>query len=340
MFRQVLICSLALSWVCPVFSQDPVFSQFYAAPLHLNPAFAGVTYAPRVTLNYRNQWPSWPNAYVTYAVAYEQPLEALNSGLGFTAMADNAGDGIYRTLRLNGVYGYQVRLKDDFFIHFGVEAGIIQTRLDWDRLLFLDQIDPISGPRDAEGNLNLSEEQRPASLGRTVFDVSAGMMVSGGSFYGGISVKHLNRPDESILSVNDNLGLGLPMRVTLHGGMEIPLERNNRQSPTFISPNVLYIQQAGFGQLNAGAYAGFGQIFGGLWYRHTFNNPDAAIALLGYRYGVLRIGYSYDFTVSRLANNATGGTHEISLSFNFDDSAKLQAKRHRSRYSNCFKMFN
>ncbi|MFM8742085.1 MAG: type IX secretion system membrane protein PorP/SprF, partial [Cytophagales bacterium] len=34
-------------------AQDPQFSQFYAAPLYLNPAFAGSTNQNRVGINYR-----------------------------------------------------------------------------------------------------------------------------------------------------------------------------------------------------------------------------------------------------------------------------------------------
>ena len=330
-----------MSWGIAAFAQDPVFSQFYAAPLQVNPAFTGITYAPRITLNYRNQWPSWPNAYVTYAATYEQPLEALNSGLGLIAMADVAGDGIYKTNRLSATYGYQVRVSDALAVKFGVEAGVIQNRVDWDELLFLDQLDPLTGAVDSEGNPNLSQEERPESLNATVLDISAGMLVYGGNFYGGLSVKHINRPDENLLEVNDNLGVGLPLRFTVHGGAEFELGRgNNRQLPSFISPNVMYIQQGGFGQVNAGAYAGFGKVFGGFWYRHTFENPDAVIGMVGVRYGVFRIGYSYDYTISSLANASTGGTHEISVTISFDDSARLQAKRQRARYSDCFKMFN
>ena len=39
-------------------AQDPQFSQFYAAPLYLNPGFAGTTPYIRAGANFRSQWPS------------------------------------------------------------------------------------------------------------------------------------------------------------------------------------------------------------------------------------------------------------------------------------------
>lgn len=338
-----LLFLLLTGWAAIACAQDPVFSQFYAAPLHVNPAFTGATFAPRITLNYRNQYPGFPNAYITYSAAYEQPIENLNSGFGLLLMTDAAGDGIYKTNRFSATYGYRLQASDDFFVKFGVEAGLIQTILDWDRLVFGDQLDPIYGPVDGSGNPNGTEELQPEQLNSTVFDVSAGMLAYGGPFYLGLSAKHLNTPDESLLQINNNLNQGLPMRLTLHAGAEFNLGRgNNRQNAAFISPNVMFIKQGPFGQFNVGAYTGFGKFYGGLWYRHTLSNPDAAIVLLGFRQGVLRIGYSFDLTVSGLADVAggAGGTHEVSLSINFDDSLELLRKRRAARYNNCFKMFN
>ncbi|MDG1036239.1 MAG: type IX secretion system membrane protein PorP/SprF, partial [Crocinitomicaceae bacterium] len=39
-------------------AQDPQFTQFYANPIYLNPAFAGSNVCPRFSMNYRNEWPS------------------------------------------------------------------------------------------------------------------------------------------------------------------------------------------------------------------------------------------------------------------------------------------
>ncbi|HRX13148.1 MAG TPA: type IX secretion system membrane protein PorP/SprF, partial [Draconibacterium sp.] len=48
------------------FSQDVSFSQFFANPLHLNPAFSGSVGIPRIALQYRNQWHGFNNAFTTY----------------------------------------------------------------------------------------------------------------------------------------------------------------------------------------------------------------------------------------------------------------------------------
>lgn len=313
-----------------------MFSQFYASPLQINPAFAGVTIAPRLTLNYRNQWGQIEGGYETYAATYEQSLEGLNSGLGIILMADDAMNGVYKTNRISGVYGYQLQINRSSFIKFGLEAGFIRTGVDWDRLQFGDQIDPLNGFEGSQG----SSEQRPVNLNKTIFDVGAGILIFTEKYYGGVSVKHLNNPDESLLEINENLGAGLPMRLTVHGGAEFDIGGgNNQNAPAFISPNVLIVKQGDFGQINAGAYAGFGKFFAGGWYRMGFSNADAAILLAGYNEGILRIGYSYDFTVSGLAAVNPGGTHEISVIINFDNSRETQRRRKSSRYNDCFKMF-
>ncbi|PJC62051.1 MAG: hypothetical protein CO022_06595, partial [Flavobacteriales bacterium CG_4_9_14_0_2_um_filter_32_27] len=36
-----------------VYGQDPEFTQFYANQLYLNPAFAGSSYCPKLSLNHR-----------------------------------------------------------------------------------------------------------------------------------------------------------------------------------------------------------------------------------------------------------------------------------------------
>lgn len=310
-------------------AQDPIFSQFYAAPLQLNPAFAGGGYAPRVGAAYRNQWTGFNNAYRTYAVFYDQSIERLNSGIGFNLEADDAGNGILRTMRFSALYAYRLKITDALAVKIGVEAGFHQTALDWEQLVFPDQIDPLDGP------VITTSEQRPDQLNKTVFDVSSGLLLLSDRFWLGGGLKHLNTPNLGLLLVNDNLSRGLPLRYTFHGGTEIIVNKGNKHKPvSFISPNFLFVSQGPYRQLNIGAYTAIGPVFGGAWYRHTFRNADAAILMLGFRQDMFKIGLSYDLTVSGLAAQA-GGTYELTFGLFFD-----KGKKRPQDLNDCTKMFH
>lgn len=314
-------------------AQDPVFSQFYAMPLQINPAFAGSSFAPRIGAAYRHQWPGFQNAYRTYGVFYEQSLGQLNSGIGFYLEGDNAGDGILRTSRASALYAYQLMINDGLAIKIGAEAGVIQTSLDWDKLSFPDQIDPINGAGGQTGEL------RPDFTNKAVIDISAGMLLLSEKFHLGVALKHLNTPDEGILLSTLNTALGIPVRYTLHGGFQLTVKEGNKHNAgSFISPNFLFLSQGPFQQLNVGAFASLDAVFAGAWFRHTFGNADAAILSAGFREGVFKMGLSYDLTLSELSGR-TGGSWELTLGLQFDQSEKLRKKRRADQLNDCLRMF-
>lgn len=332
LMRKLFTALLLLTGVFAT-AQDPIFSQFYAMPLQLNPGFAGSAFAPRVGIAYRNQWTGFSNAYRTYAVFYEQSLERLNSGIGFNIEGDNAGDGIYKTARLSAVYAYRLNITDNLALKLGVEAGVYQANVAWEKLIFPDQIDPIGGIGNGTGEI------MPETTNKTQLDISSGLLVLSDKFYFGAALKHLNTPNESILLVNDNVSRGLPLRYTIHGGTELVVKKGNKlHTPSFISPNFLFVSQGPYRQLNIGAYAGLGSIMAGAWYRHTFRNADAAILMAGFRQGIFKIGLSYDFTISGLAGQA-GGTYEFSLGILFDQNERLRNKKRRAGINDCIRMF-
>ena len=158
-------------------------------------------------------------------------------------------------------------------------------------------------------------------------------------FYAGITLKHINAPDESFLE--DPTGNGsIPILFSFHAGAEINIGNTNNKtkSKAFISPNLIYARQGDFNQFNAGAYIGTGMVFGGAWFRHTFSNADAAIVMAGFKKGIFKIAYSYDITVSGLSSN-TGGAHEVSFVLNFDESKASKIRRMSKRYGDCLKIF-
>ena len=92
---KILIALSALVFTTETASaQDPAFSQFYANPLYLNPAFAGTNICPRVNLNYRDQWPGIGRTYVTTSVSWDKHIQAIGGGLGVIVSQDKADKAI------------------------------------------------------------------------------------------------------------------------------------------------------------------------------------------------------------------------------------------------------
>ncbi len=334
MKRTLFILFQALFIYSQLAAQDPIYSQFYAAPMQLNPALTGLVAAPVITLNYRNQWPNIPNAYSTYSASFSHYIPKISSGVGVTVEADVAGGGIYNTYRAGLFYAYDIRFTEKFYIRAGLEAGFVNSRLAWNKLIFLDQLNLETGAVDASGQPNPTNE---AHGGQNInyFDLGLGALVNTPYFYAGFSFKHLTAPKESFLKKHEDGSEELPLRYTIHIGSEISLNKRNKiGTKAFLSPNALFVKQREFHQLNLGAYVRYGLFLGGIWFRHTFSNADAVILMVGIQKGVFKLGYSYDLTVSQLGMNS-GGAHEVSLTLNFEN----KKQKHQRRYNDCLEIF-
>lgn len=301
-----LLCGVAL---CAQ-SQDPEFSQFNAAPLHLNPALAGIAYGPRINLNYRNQWPALEKGYVTYAASFDMHINRLSGGIGVLFTGDRIASGLLNSYYLSLIYSYQLELSKKFAIKLALQGGYIRKHIDWHSLSFSDQINPVTGFEDLFGNANPTGEQPPDNFNVNIPELGAGFVAFSPKAYGGISVKHLTKPKETFIDDED---ARLPLRIDIHAGGDIDLIPRKKKL-LVLSPGVLFAQQSDFTQLNAGTFIHIKYVYAGAWLRHTFGNSDAFIGVLGCKVSYIRVGYSYDYTVSRL-QGLSGGAHEISISY-------------------------
>ena len=285
--------------------QDPEFTQFYANPLYLNPAYAGTTKGIRFAFNYRNQWPSLPSSFVTYSASYDQHFDELSGGIGLHVLYDRAGDGDLSTTGGSFMYSYFLPVSEKFAIKAGLEVTAIQKSIDFGKLLFYDQIDP------RLGFIYKTGEDLPSQGIYKInpfFDFSAGMIGFTNKFYAGFAVNHISEPQMSFF---DNTDSKLPRKYTAHMGLMLPLD-NARNPKNFFSPNVLFQKQENFAQLNFGAYYIKDYLIAGVWYRQTSQNSDAFMALIGVKKAPLKVGYSYDITISDVHTGGKG-SHEISV---------------------------
>jgi type IX secretion system PorP/SprF family membrane protein len=318
MFKKIGLVLLVIFTIClnrEAKAQDPQFTQFYSNPLYLNPAFAGTARCPRFIMNFRDQWPGLSGMFVTYMASYDQHVDVLQGGIGLMVMNDRQGHGTINTTRASGIYSYQMNVNRNFSVKMGLEATFFQKSLDWSKLTFGDMID------SRYGFIYETNEVQPEKTTSSGVDFSAGLVGYSKKYFFGLAGHHLTQPQESLI---DNGFSRLPMKITAHGGAMLHF---NERKPDdgYISPNILFMYQGPkFSQLNLGMYVSKGPVVGGIWYR---NGPDALIVSVGLHSDMVKIGYSYDVTISKLATANSLGSHEISFAVQFDCRPKKRKIR-------------
>ncbi|MEM7108632.1 MAG: type IX secretion system membrane protein PorP/SprF, partial [Bacteroidota bacterium] len=304
-----------------LFGQDPQFSQFYNAPLYLNPGFTGITPQQRLVVNHRLQWPNLPQTFATYAVSYEMFIGELNSGFGLMATTDLQGSGGWRTTNAGLLYSYKVRLNQNWVFSPGIYFGYGWQGIDAFKLRFGDELASNQNGTSDNTALRIDNEQ--------YFDFGSGAILYNRNLWIGLSAYHINRPNTSLIAGESRL----PIRYNLHGGMRIPLYNGPRtiSRVSYLTPSFVYRRQGDtFSQLDVGLQYHIDPIGIGVWYRgvptpRPFQlldtedrevKQDALIFILSLQFNGFQVGYSYDFTISQLETRV-GGAHEMSLIYEF-----------------------
>ena len=317
MQKKFIILILGLLLSLPSFAQiDPQFSQFYAAPLMVNPGYAGTVAEHRLIFNGRIQWPNLPQAYQTMAFSYDFWRPELRSGFGLQVLTDKAGSaGLrYTTVRFN--YSYKI-VVNGWVLSPGLYFGYSLQSFDPNKLLFGDQLD------FGQNNLPPSQDPNVIKLNNIqFFDTGVGFLMYNAKTWIGASVYQLNEPNVSLIDAEAKW----PMRITVHGGVRLPIYGDKYKSNmvSSIAPSFMYRFQGGTHQLDLGVQYMVAPVVIGLWYRgvpfikddNGYNKNEALVFSMGLLFDYFEFGYSYDFTISELSARS-GGAHEISLQYEF-----------------------
>ena len=317
----IIIC-LLIVWI-EGRAQDYHFSQFYANPLYLSPSLAGSTDGGRLIVNYRNQWPEVSKAFSTYSVSVDNFFPSFNSGIGFYLIQDRAGTAGLTTTNAAFQYSYNLIIADQWQVVPAVQFAYGNKAIDFSKAVFPDQKPSAGGGSGAYGRLSNDRVH--------YIDLAASAFVYSPKYWVGLTVDHLAKPNYTFL----NEDAKTEHKYMVFGGMNIWSERRRRaRSHQAFSASFRYQHQAGFDQLDLGVYWHNSPLEIGVWYRglpvinkaekSTALNQDAVVALLAYDLGPVRVGYSYDITISSLGRS-TAGAHELSLIFEFNQRKGLRS---------------
>ncbi|MEQ1676128.1 MAG: PorP/SprF family type IX secretion system membrane protein [Chitinophagaceae bacterium] len=318
MKKTISTLTVCVMLACVSKAQDPNFSQFFASPLTLNPALTGKFDGTfRLAGNFRNQWPTINNAFVTrtasidFGILNNRLSDIDKMGVGILGVTDRAGDGVLVTNYAGLSLAYHKGLDEDGFhqIGAGFQGTFVNKRLDISKVDFEDELTPL-GFTGVTSEIFSSKQ-----ISISYFDMNAGILYNGSTngynnFYIGASMYHINRPKESFRG-GDYL---LAARTTIQAGGKIPI--GSYHALHFAANHSM--QAKAHNTVVGGAFSynvnnsdeNPTNFFIGAWYR--FN--DAAIPYVGLEFAGIHIGASYDANTSSLkpASNTRGGM-EVSL---------------------------
>jgi len=291
------VYAVLLAFVCatPALAQQEVMvSQYMFNQLFLNPAYAGSHPYMSGSLLHRSQWLQVEGAPRTSMMALDAPLLNGKMGAGLSVVHDQIG--VSRDLDIAGHYAYHLRLGPESKLALGLRAGVSVYSARLSQLTYWDASDQVF-----QGDIT----NKP--VGKFGFGVYWYDLYS----YVGLSVPTIHATDKGLVqNINGAVTNYFTQHYYLHAGHVFNLNESFDLKPSTmvrftpaapveadINCNVLYRSR--------------------IWLGLGYRTGDALVGMLEYQVNpMLRIGYAYDMSTSRL-RTYTSGSHEVMLGLDF-----------------------
>ena len=297
------ILTVALATITSVSfaQQDPQFTQFMHSKLIYNPGYAGTSQAICANVLYRQQWVNFPGAPKTGLLSFDMPIGQLPLAIGLNVMTDQIGFSKTLFARLALAYNRNIGAG---VLGIGIDGGVLQQQFNgtW-----------ITPDGIAAVDKSIPDYQTNSGLNKLSYDVGFGAFYSiANKMYVGISSTHLAAQD---IKAAGDVKYALARHYYIVGGYTFNFGTGGVHG---ISPNIKIKSDAASTQLDVNLTYSYNQ---GFWVGVSYRMQDAIAPMLGYKFQKggakgLKIGYSYDVTMSKI-KGYSAGTHEIMLGYCF-----------------------
>jgi type IX secretion system PorP/SprF family membrane protein len=302
----------------------PHYTQYIINQYVVNPAISGIENYTDVKIGHRHQWvnlqgaprasyitlhkPIGKNDYRTSATSFRVPGEnprgksywedyeaaAPHHGVGVTLQ--NMKAGFFNFFKAKGSYAYHVGISPKATISAGVAAGINQVSIDAEAVKFNNPSDPSLG-----NNLGQLRKLKP--------ELDLGVYLYHAKYFFGLSAMQV-LPQKFKFSDNQGTyGYKLNMHAFATAGYRFQINDDVNLTPSIMAK---YVPNTPTSQFDINVKAQYQDI---LWAGASYRFKYGYTGLIGANIGnTLNIGYSYDYTTTRL-NQFSNGTHEVVLGF-------------------------
>jgi type IX secretion system PorP/SprF family membrane protein len=298
MKKIILLVFFFLSILKVTAQQDPQYTQYMYNMSVVNPAYATATPA---ILNlgslYRYQWAGMEGAPKTLTLFAHTPINQKIEA-GFSLISDDIGNGTKKETNVFADFAYILKLDEKQKLSFGIKAGVSSISTNF------------NGFRLNSGDVS-TDEAFAENVNETVPNIGAGAYYFTDNYYVGLSAPNLLSA-EHIKSRADINSFG-PREIHTYftGGYVFDINEAFKLKPAFMA---IFVKGSSV-SMDLTINALYNEKFElGAAYR-----IDDSMSLL-MNVNVLpnlRVGYSYDYTISNLSQ-FNSGSHEIVLLYDLD----------------------
>ena len=308
-----IILILAIVFSVKSYSQDTAFTQSFMVPESINPSFSGFNSSTKFGLIYKNQaWNGFDFNLNSQYLYFDDWYPDLNSGIGISLINHQETFTNYSLKQLNLSWAYKLQINYNWDFRPSITFGLATKDFGFENLLFEDQINIFQ-------NIINSNTFDPVVLGENAryVDIGASFLFNNDNNWIGITLRHLNRPNVSMVSQQDS---PLDIFISVHASLELPILQYNNDSSVYFITN--FMKQAKYDRFDLG--------FQYMYDRFSFaltaaTNPiqtsdeshfiTSINPIVGFVWEGFKFGYSYDLNISNIGGN--GGISEISITYDF-----------------------
>ncbi len=326
--KLAMIVIVCLQSVVTYAQQEPQYTQFMYNKLPINAAYTGARDVLSIRALYRNQWTGIKGAPQTASISLHSPFKRESNAMGMFIVNDRLG--VTNQTWFNVTYAYRISLPKKMKLALGINAGILWYKSNLQDLILNSNTDPFI-----------------ENVNKVMPDVGAGIYLTHDYFYAGVSVPNFIKSSLYNKATIDNISASYPSKIkfahrTPHfffmAGGVIPAGKVLKIRPQVLGKYIVADQDKKIPfqmDFNLSLLI-YNRVNVGGTYRTAFHNKKTGLTnydsfdvmLEVWPIKQLLIGYSYDYTLTKLGDY-NRGSHEIILGYDFIyDKKKLNTPRY------------
>lgn len=271
--------------------QDPMYTQYNFNTQTINPAYAGTWENLGFVVLGRHQWVGMDGAPRTYTFSMQTDMKNENVGLGLNVISDKIGR--EQRLSIFGDYSYRLRVSDKSYLRLGLKYGITSYHNNLsDYQQYPGEVDPFS-----QGEIDV----------RFMPNFGIGAFLYSKDYYIGLSIPKII--ENEFKDNYNNYSVQSEMRnFFLIAGYVFNISEDVKFKPTFLT-------KVSFGAPVEFDFTASFLLREKIWLGAMYRTGDSFGFIAQWIFDrKLRIGYSIDFTTTKL-QQFHNGTHEIMVSY-------------------------